>query len=157
MEDHYLVLGVSPTSTHEEIKRAYYTLSRRIHPDKQPGSAIVERPASEKPAVEFHQLSVAWEVLGDAARRREYDRQLSTHQNRARGVVQDEVDLDDMDFDPQTGSYSYPCRCSNSHVISEDDLAAGREIVPCTGCSLKIRVLFEAITDDDDDNSAKQV
>ncbi|KAJ1856160.1 DnaJ sub C member 24 [Coemansia sp. RSA 1822] len=143
MKNHYLVLGVSPTSTHEEIKRAYYTLSRQIHPDKQ-----TNNEATDPPAVEFHQLSVAWEVLGDATKRREYDRQLSTHQNRNRGVVQDEIDLDDMDFDPQECTYAYLCRCSGTYVISENDLAEGREIAPCTGCSLKIRVLFEDVDEE---------
>ncbi|KAJ2555314.1 hypothetical protein IWW35_000780 [Coemansia sp. RSA 1878] len=142
MENHYLVLGVSPTSTHEEIKRAYYALSRQIHPDKQLNKAI------DSPTVKFHQLSVAWEVLSDATKRREYDRQLNTHQNRNRGVVQDEVDLDDMDFDPKDCSYTYLCRCSGTYVISEDDLEAGCEIAPCTGCSLKIRVLFEAVDEE---------
>ncbi|KAJ2143848.1 hypothetical protein GGH19_003373 [Coemansia sp. RSA 1807] len=142
MENHYLVLGVSPTSTHEEIKRAYYALSRQIHPDKRTNEAI------GSPTVEFHQLSIAWEVLSDATKRREYDRQLNTHQNRNRGVVQDEVDLDDMDFDPKDCSYTYLCRCSGTYVISEDDLEAGCEIAPCTGCSLKIRVLFEAVDEE---------
>ncbi|KAJ1832229.1 hypothetical protein LPJ63_003699 [Coemansia sp. RSA 2711] len=146
MENHYVVLGIPQKATYKEIKQAYYTLSRQIHPDKQAVAASAERLAQRK--IEFHQLSVAWEVLGNAARRQEYDRQLLTHQNRVRGVVQDEVDLDDMDFDPQTCSYSYDCRCSGTYKITEDDMADGCEIAPCTDCSLKIRVLFEAVDDD---------
>ncbi|KAJ2749479.1 hypothetical protein IWQ56_007221, partial [Coemansia nantahalensis] len=93
-------------------------------------------------------LSVAWEALGDEARRRAYDKQQSARRNKARGVVQDEIDLDEMAFDEDARTYTFPCRCSGSYSISEDDLGLGRDIAPCTDCSLKIRVLYEAVSDD---------
>ncbi|KAJ2844892.1 hypothetical protein IWW36_005005, partial [Coemansia brasiliensis] len=65
MQNHYTVLGVAPTATHEEIKKAYYTLCRQIHPDKQIGNQDIQ-----KEDIEFHQLSVAWEVLGNAVLRK---------------------------------------------------------------------------------------
>ncbi|KAJ1734747.1 hypothetical protein LPJ61_000916 [Coemansia biformis] len=154
LPDHYAVLGIASSAAHEEIKQAYHALSRKIHPDKQ--SAPDAASASNRPGasgVEFYQLSVAWEVLGDRARRRAYDRQLSARHSRARGVVQDEVDLDDMAFDPHMGVYTFPCRCSGSHSISEDDLDQGRDIAPCKDCSLKIRVLYDVVDDGDGDGS----
>ncbi|KAJ2713927.1 hypothetical protein H4R19_002002 [Coemansia spiralis] len=143
LPDHYAVLGIAPTATHEEIKRAYHALSRRIHPDRQAGAG------GDSGDVAFHQIGMAWEVLGDDARRRTYDRQQSARRSKARGVVQDEVDLDDMAFDEDTHTYAFPCRCSGSYSISEDDLGLGRDIAPCTDCSLKIRVLFDVVEDGD--------
>ncbi|KAJ1939386.1 hypothetical protein FBU59_004142 [Linderina macrospora] len=143
--DYYALLGVSPTATHEEIRRAYYTLSRQVHPDKQVSQDTV--PAS----VEFYQLSMAWETLGDKTRRKQYDHERTQSQNRARGVVQDEIDLDDMDFDEGALVYSYPCRCSGQYTIHEDDLEAGRDMAPCSDCSLKVRVLYEVADDEDED------
>lgn len=134
MADYYSVLNVPRSATHEEVKRAYHTLSRQIHPDKN---------AAANGGVEFHQISQAWEILGNVARRRDYDRSLEARQSKSRGVVQDEVDLDDMDFDEPTLTYTFLCRCSGSYTVSEDDLEAGRDIAPCSGCSLKIRILFE--------------
>ncbi|KAJ2158546.1 hypothetical protein GGF46_003696 [Coemansia sp. RSA 552] len=101
----------------------------------------------------FHRINAAWECLRDEGRRRDYDRQLRASQSRQRGIVDDEVDLDSMDFDSEALTYSYPCRCSGSYTISEDDLEAGREMAPCTDCSLKVVVLYDVVDDDNEDNA----
>ncbi|KAI9505511.1 hypothetical protein GGI25_000986 [Coemansia spiralis] len=147
--DYYAVLGVHHSASREEIKRAYYALSRRIHPDKQQhsGASDIASEANDNPSVKFHELSRAWEVLSDLGQRRDYDRQLNAQQNKFRGVIQDEVDLDDMDFDEEIRVFSFPCRCSSQYEISEDDLDEGREIAPCSGCSLKIKVLYDVAED----------
>ncbi|KAJ2897538.1 hypothetical protein IWW38_001684 [Coemansia aciculifera] len=142
-KDHYAVLGVCHTATLEEIKRAYYALSREVHPDKIHTTAAVSKETEDVKKLEFHQISIAWEILRDPAKRREYDRIQSSEQNRARGVVHDDVDLDDMDLEEKDMSYTYPCKCSGQYVIAESDLDAGRDIAPCSDCSLKIRVLFK--------------
>src|SRR5438270_10703718 len=61
-KDYYKVLGVSQTATDKEIQRAYRKLAKQFHPDANPGSE--ER---------FKDVSAAHEVLGDAAKRKEYD------------------------------------------------------------------------------------
>ncbi|KAJ2826643.1 hypothetical protein FBU31_003393 [Coemansia sp. 'formosensis'] len=141
-KDHYAVLGVCRTAKHEEIKRAYYALSRQIHPDKKKAAN------TDKTTLEFHQLSIAWEVLGNPARRQAYDRVMSAERNRDRGVVQDTVDLDDMEEEEE--GFSYPCRCSGRYIIKESDMEAGRDIAPCSDCSLKIQVLFDIVSDDEE-------
>jgi curved DNA-binding protein CbpA len=63
--DHYAVLGVGQGSSADEIRAAYRRAARASHPDLHPGDGT----ASER----FKQAQLAYEVLGDAARRAEYD------------------------------------------------------------------------------------
>jgi molecular chaperone DnaJ len=64
-KDYYKVLGVPPEATPKEITKAYRQLARKLHPDQNPGDA-----ASEE---RFKEVSAAYEVLGDATKRAEYD------------------------------------------------------------------------------------
>ena len=64
-KDYYAVLGVSENASAEEIRRAFKKQAREAHPDRNPG----DRAAEER----FKQISEAYEVLGDAAKRQEYD------------------------------------------------------------------------------------
>lgn len=68
---HYELLGVPREATEEEIRRAYLEKGRLFHPDlrHRPDLAAFER---ELTAV-FERLEVAYEVLGDPAKRAEYD------------------------------------------------------------------------------------
>jgi molecular chaperone DnaJ len=61
-KDYYKVLGVSDTAPDKEITRAYRKLAKQYHPDANPGSED-----------RFKEISAAYDVLGDAARRKEYD------------------------------------------------------------------------------------
>ncbi len=61
-KDYYKVLGVSANATDKEITRAYRKLAKQYHPDANPG-------AEER----FKEISDAYDVLGDAQRRKEYD------------------------------------------------------------------------------------
>lgn len=65
MTDYYKVLGVEKTATADEIKKAYRTLAFKYHPDRNPG----DKQAEEK----FKEISTAYDVLGDEAKRRNYD------------------------------------------------------------------------------------
>src|SRR6478672_11997632 len=64
-KDYYSVLGVSQGATEKEVTRAYRKLAKEYHPDANPGN----REAEEK----FKEVSGANDVLGDAAKRKEYD------------------------------------------------------------------------------------
>ncbi|HVU71870.1 MAG TPA: molecular chaperone DnaJ [Mycobacteriales bacterium] len=63
--DWYQVLGVSSSATAAEIKKSYRKLARDLHPDKNPDDAKAE--------ARFKDVSRAYDILGDEAKRKEYD------------------------------------------------------------------------------------
>ena len=70
MSNYYEILGVSKNATADEIKKAYRTLAFKYHPDRNQGNAEAEE--------KFKQISAAYDVLGDEAKRRQYDMGYST-------------------------------------------------------------------------------
>ena len=64
-KDFYAVLGVSASATQDDIKKQYRKLAARYHPDKNPNDP--------KAADRFKEISEAYQVLGDAERRKQYD------------------------------------------------------------------------------------
>ncbi|CAM1500542.1 Fc.00g097040.m01.CDS01 [Cosmosporella sp. VM-42] len=66
-EDYYNVLGVGRSASDKELKSAYRRLSKKYHPDKNPG----DDTAHDK----FVEVSEAYDVLSDSDSRRIYDQQ----------------------------------------------------------------------------------
>jgi DnaJ-class molecular chaperone len=66
-KDYYSILGVSEKASREEIRHAFRKLAMKYHPDRNLGN---EKWAGEK----FKEINEAYAVLGDEARRQEYDR-----------------------------------------------------------------------------------
>ena len=64
-KDYYATLGVNKSSTEKEIKQAFRKLARKHHPDVNPGDKAAES--------RFKDINEAYEVLGDAAKRKKYD------------------------------------------------------------------------------------
>ncbi len=63
--DYYELLGVDRSASEAEIKKAFRTLARELHPD------VSDDPAAEE---RFKELAEAYEVLSNAERRQLYDR-----------------------------------------------------------------------------------
>lgn len=64
-EDLYTVLGVVRGAQDDEIRRAYRRLAKELHPDVRPDDPA----ASDR----FKRVTAAYDILGDATKRRRYD------------------------------------------------------------------------------------
>lgn len=62
MKNYYEVLGTEKSASQEEIKKAYRNLSKQFHPDVNPTGEA-----------RFKEIAEAYEVLGDPAKRAQYD------------------------------------------------------------------------------------
>ncbi|MEO0400314.1 MAG: J domain-containing protein [Pseudomonadota bacterium] len=62
----YTVLGVAPSATDSEIRAAFRKLAKEHHPDRNPGDKTSED--------RFKEVSAAFDILGDAERRKKFDR-----------------------------------------------------------------------------------
>ncbi len=102
-KDYYKILGVEPDTDSKAIKIAYRKLARKYHPD------VSKQPDAES---QFKEVTEAYEVLKDTAKRAEYDqirrqakqqqtfRQSSNRQSSssARGQGQEQYEGDFSDF-----------------------------------------------------------
>src|SRR5215207_2296334 len=66
MRDPYDVLGVSRTASEDDIKKAYRKLAKTYHPDRN--------KSDPKAKDKFAEVNTAYEILGDAAKRAQFDR-----------------------------------------------------------------------------------
>ena len=61
-KDYYEILGVNKTASKEEIKKAFYKLAHKYHPDKKEGDEA-----------KFKEVNEAYQTLSDDAKRSKYD------------------------------------------------------------------------------------
>jgi molecular chaperone DnaJ len=64
-KDFYEQLGVGRDASDDQLKKAYRKLAKQYHPDANPGNAAAE--------AKFKEVSEAYGVLSDAAKRKQYD------------------------------------------------------------------------------------
>ncbi len=90
-KDYYEILGVGKDASADDIKKAYYKLAHRYHPDKGTGDET-----------KFKEINEAYQVLSDKDKRSQYDQFGSSFENGAGpgpGDFQWSWGQPDMDFD----------------------------------------------------------
>lgn len=76
MFDPYAALGVSKTATQNEIKKAYRSLAKKLHPDLNPGNTEAEK--------KFKEVSHAFDLIGTEEARGKFDRGETQEHEQAR-------------------------------------------------------------------------
>lgn len=66
MDNLYTRLELTASATQDEIKKAYYELSKKHHPDRNDGSTT-----------KFRSIAEAYEILGNVSTRKDYDQRKS--------------------------------------------------------------------------------
>lgn len=115
------VLGCSKNCTLEEFRTAYLRLSKQLHPDKNQGK-VDER---------LVQVQKAWETI-----KTRFDAQ-------AKQSPPQEVDIADLEFIEDEQTFRYRCRCGYDILVPAEQLQQGRDVVTCSSCSLRIKLLYD--------------
>src|SRR5215471_14872141 len=126
--DLYSLLGVTRSASADEIERAYRRLARRYHPGINPGDRVAEDV--------YRQILEAYGILGDAERRRDYDR--GGHPAATVSVAATTVSFEGFDF-------SAPAEGASAATFSEMfagvfQQAARRAIGPEAGAALELEL-----------------
>lgn len=163
LETYYDILHVKEDASFDEIRQSYRLALLQSHPDKVHKSFKI--PCSGVNVEDrFMKVQKAWEILGDSRSRTLYDNKLRSL--RCDELLADDVTFEDMmvEDNGEDLGFCYHCRCGDYFVISwpeleemgyelhrdsEDEISVqtaeglpGCVILPCSSCSLKIRLLI---------------
>jgi len=136
MSSYYEILGCDVRATYEELKKAYYDLVLKHHPDKKSNSSDEDPEA-------FQSIDEAWKTLRDPEKRRSYDEALKQKELEEQTLIYGTFTLDQLSFssDSGVGVYSCVCRCGGVYKITKDDLEQFQfYLVGCDQCSLMISI-----------------
>ncbi|GFY46588.1 putative chaperone protein dnaj [Trichonephila inaurata madagascariensis] len=128
MKNYYEVLGVSTTSSREEIKKSYHNLIREYHPDK----------SNTQHSTQFHLIDEAWKTLSNDELRKKYDATYKASELHSVHPVQEEISLSETFYNAKLDQYERDCRCSGKYILSRAEISDELLLVDCDNCSLSI-------------------
>lgn len=156
-DDYYTILNLpipfslqNTTTNSETLKTAYRKALLQHHPDRKP---------KEQTATTFtvDQILQAYETLANPATRLKYDETFLKQRN-VQGLAKDversaveTLDLEDLQYQETStgGVWDKSCRCGSTYQVNEKQLeevaSDGEIVVGCRGCSLSIKVTFDAV------------
>lgn len=73
-KDLYEILGISQSATDAEVRKAFLSLAKKHHPDRNPGDKVSEQ--------KFKEVNFAHEVLKDKKKRAQYDQMKASRTRR---------------------------------------------------------------------------
>ncbi|XP_055316911.1 dnaJ homolog subfamily C member 24-like [Sitodiplosis mosellana] len=112
--NYYEILNCHPSDTIEEIKKSYQALVLKHHPDKQ--NTTGDRNVLQL----FYQIDEAWKMLRDPEQRKKYDAEMQQHRFNDEPIVYAKIYRKDFEFDADSQSNLYPCRCGGYFVLPDD-------------------------------------
>ena len=131
MATHYEVLGVSPTASQDEIKRAFRRLALRLHPDKNYQSKEQQQQQQEtaptEPNEAFRRVQKAWDCLRSTDRQA-YDEELAQQATMSASVESSAIALSLDEFEETVGESDndrvliYMCRCGEAVELWPEDV-----------------------------------
>ncbi|WPG98700.1 Hypothetical protein R9X50_00149400 [Acrodontium crateriforme] len=138
----------------QEIKNAYKQALLKHHPDK----ATIGAGQLSVSDVTVDDISLAYKTISDPKLRADYDQAWKISQandftatnGRVHKTGLDTIDLDALDYDEASRTWSKGCRCGDTQgfIVSEanleDHIEDGELTIGCKGCSLWLRILFSA-------------
>lgn len=161
MINYYEILQCNPSDSIDDIKKSYQQLILKYHPDKQlaSNSSNSDQNADDGGISDnelFHRIDTAWKLLRDPEKRKKYDAEMQQHRYNDEPIVHANCNRNDFEFDTETQSYMYPCRCGGFFVLPDefaatDDSDIGKidgtsasiqeEIyIECDECSFVVRL-----------------
>ncbi len=57
--------------------------------------------------------------------------------------IYEEIEIEDMEYDPKELRYTYPCPCGDKFRVTLEELWDGEDIAICPSCTLRIMVIYE--------------
>lgn len=140
VDSYYEVLMVSADASQDDIRRAYFSRSRSLHPDK-----TTDTERKEELKLKFQLLSDIYKCLANVESRSSYDDKFKLASRLcADSSLYEEVLLGQCQ--QEADRYHYECRCSGRFVIFKKDLASRDRnsnqflIVDCDSCSNSIKI-----------------
>lgn len=75
--------------------------------------------------------------------------------------IYEEVEIEDLDYDPVAQVYTYPCPCGDKFSITLDALWDGEDIATCPSCTLRIEIIYDEedlppLREDDDESDGEE-
>jgi DnaJ-class molecular chaperone len=126
--DYYQLLEITRDAPASAVKRAYYAVTRRLHPDANRDLAAPDRETLECVA---RRVSEAYQVLRDGRRRKAYDSQLAAGSGARMQLAEAEAQAEKEALDHHLGRTPNGRRFFNlarADLERGDLVAAGRNL-----------------------------
>ncbi|XP_071809610.1 dnaJ homolog subfamily C member 24-like [Asterias amurensis] len=136
----YSILGAKPDASYKELKACYQKAILQCHPDKLPRSVSEEDRSAAKQ--QFSKVDMAWRTLCNDASRKAYDVTQTEQKLRKPFPVNEQVFLEDMEWQEDDEVYTHACRCGGEYIANDNDVEQNYLIISCNTCTLSIQLVI---------------